>query len=78
MILIHVTYGCRVVYLKYVVFSGPIENLDKLKTSIAQHIHSVKPYRLRSMVKHALSRFQLVTENGVQHVEHLLHKACDQ
>ncbi|NSX83578.1 hypothetical protein GOM44_04430 [Wolbachia endosymbiont of Atemnus politus] len=59
-------------YLKSVVFRGPIQNLAELKTRITQHIHNITPDTLRSVVEHAVSRFQLVAENGGQHIEHLL------
>lgn len=62
-------------YLKAVVFSAPIANLAELKARIAQHILNVTPETLRSVVEHAVSRFQLVSENGGQHIEHLLRQS---
>ncbi|GBL77783.1 hypothetical protein AVEN_152987-1 [Araneus ventricosus] len=59
-------------YLKHVVFSGPIANLDELNTRIAQHIHNIRTRTLRPVVKHAIPRFELVAENGGKHIEHFL------
>ncbi|GBN59853.1 hypothetical protein AVEN_111687-1 [Araneus ventricosus] len=62
-------------YLKDVVFSTPIAHLAELKARIAQHILNMTPETLRSVVEHAVSRFQLVAENGGQHIEHVLHQS---
>ncbi|GBN77041.1 hypothetical protein AVEN_208727-1, partial [Araneus ventricosus] len=62
-------------YLKDVVFSTPIAHLAELKARIAQHILNVSPETLRSVVEHAVSRFQLVAENDGQHIEHVLHQS---
>ncbi|GBN56822.1 hypothetical protein AVEN_33068-1 [Araneus ventricosus] len=62
-------------YLKAVVFSNPIAHLAELKARIAQHILNVIPETLRSVVEHAVSRFQLIAENGGQHIEHVLHQS---
>ncbi|GBM29650.1 hypothetical protein AVEN_125297-1 [Araneus ventricosus] len=59
-------------YLKHVVFSGMISNLAKLKTRIAQHIHNISIDTLRPVVEDAISRFELLAENGGQHIEHFL------
>ncbi|GBM07560.1 hypothetical protein AVEN_230002-1 [Araneus ventricosus] len=59
-------------YLKHVVFSGPITNLAELKTRIAHHNHNISKDTHRSVVKHTISRFELVTENGRQHIRHFL------
>ena len=56
-------------YLKDVVFNTLIINLAELKVCIAQHILNVTPETLRSVVEHAVSRFQLLEENGAQHTE---------
>ncbi|GBL59710.1 hypothetical protein AVEN_155745-1, partial [Araneus ventricosus] len=61
--------------LKDIVFSTPIAHLAELKARIAQHILKVTPETLRSVVEHAVSRFQLVAENGEQHIEHVLHQS---
>ncbi|GBO00449.1 hypothetical protein AVEN_185088-1 [Araneus ventricosus] len=62
-------------YLKDVVFSTPIAHLAELKARITQHILNVTPETLRSVVEHAVSRFQLVAENGGQHIEHVLNQS---
>ncbi|GBO20091.1 hypothetical protein AVEN_21820-1 [Araneus ventricosus] len=62
-------------YLKDVVFSTPIAHLAELKARIAQHILNVTPETLLSVVEHAVSRFQLVAENGGQCIEHVLHQS---
>ncbi|GBM19504.1 hypothetical protein AVEN_107979-1 [Araneus ventricosus] len=62
-------------YLKDVVFSTPIAHLAELKARIAQHILNVTPETLRSVVEHAVSRFQLIAENSGQHIEHVLHQS---
>ncbi|GBN07059.1 hypothetical protein AVEN_39056-1 [Araneus ventricosus] len=64
-------WGC----LKDVVFSTPTAHLAELKACIAQHILNVTPETLRSVVEHAVPRFQLVAENGGQHIEHVLHQS---
>ncbi|GBM38269.1 hypothetical protein AVEN_17717-1 [Araneus ventricosus] len=61
-------------YLKHVGFSGPIANLAELNTRVAQHIHNNSTDTLRSVVEHAISRFELVAQNGGQHIEHFLSK----
>ncbi|GBM66465.1 hypothetical protein AVEN_146293-1 [Araneus ventricosus] len=61
-------------YLKDV-FSTPIAHLAELKARIEQHILNVTPETLRSVVEHAVSRFQLVAENVGQHIEHVLHQS---
>ena len=60
-------------YLKDVVFSTLIVHLAKLKPRIAKHILNVIPETLRAVVEHAVSRFQLLLENGGQRTEHVLH-----
>ncbi|GBL90474.1 hypothetical protein AVEN_179404-1 [Araneus ventricosus] len=52
-------------YLKDVVHGSPIANLAELKTTET----------LRSVVDHAVLRFQLIEENGRQHIEHFLSKS---
>lgn len=61
-------------YLKDV-FSAPIANLAELKARIAQHILNVTPETLRSVVEHAVSRFQLVAHNAGQHIEHVVRQS---
>ena len=46
--------------------------LAELKAHIAQHILNMTPETLRSVVEHAFSQFQLLAENGGQHIEHVL------
>ncbi|GBM76509.1 hypothetical protein AVEN_102294-1 [Araneus ventricosus] len=62
-------------YLKDVVYGGPIANLAELKNRIKQHIHNITTETLRSVVEHALLRFQLIGENGGQYIEHFLSKS---
>ncbi|GBL86791.1 hypothetical protein AVEN_96029-1 [Araneus ventricosus] len=62
-------------YLKDVVLSTPIAHSAELKARIAQHILNVTPETLLSVVEHAVSRLQLVAENGGQHIEHILHQS---
>ncbi|GBM88945.1 hypothetical protein AVEN_146637-1 [Araneus ventricosus] len=61
-------------YLQDVVYGDPIANLAELKNRIAQHIHCITTETLRSVVEHAALRFQLIGENGGQHIEHFLNK----
>ena len=63
--------------LKDVVFRAPIVNLVELKARISQHILTISPETLRSVVKHAVCRFQVVVQNGGQHVEHVLFQSHD-
>ncbi|GBM08385.1 hypothetical protein AVEN_108380-1 [Araneus ventricosus] len=62
-------------YLKDVVYGGPNANLTELKNRITQHIHNIATETLRSVVEHAVLRFQLIGENGGQHSEHFLSKS---
>jgi hypothetical protein len=64
-------------YLKDSVFSAPIANLAELKARITQRILTVTPETLRSVVEHAVTRLQLVAENGGQHIEHVLRQSRD-
>lgn len=59
-------------YLKNTVYCGGVTNLADLKARIVHQIHSIQPDTLRSVVEHAVSRFQLVAEHGGQHIENLL------
>ena len=61
-------------YLKDVVFNTPISHIAELKASTAQHILTVIPETMRSVVEHAVSQFQLLAKNGRQHIEHVLHQ----
>ncbi|GBM68323.1 hypothetical protein AVEN_247076-1 [Araneus ventricosus] len=56
--------------LKDAVYKGPIANLAELKNCIMQHIYNITNETLRSVVEHAVLRFQLIGENGGQHIEH--------
>ncbi|GBM81046.1 hypothetical protein AVEN_56752-1 [Araneus ventricosus] len=62
-------------YLKDVLYGVPIANLVELKNSITQHIHNITTETLRSIVEHAVLRFQLVGENGGQYIEFFLSKS---
>ncbi|GIY41481.1 uncharacterized protein CEXT_74751 [Caerostris extrusa] len=64
-------------YPKNVVFSDQTANLAELKARITQHIKIVTPEILRSVEEHAACRLQLVTENGGQHIEHVMRKSRD-
>ena len=57
-------------YLKDV-FSTTIVHLAELKA----HFLSVTPKTLRPVEKHAVSRFQILADNGGQHIEHVLHQS---
>ena len=59
-------------YLKNVVYSGRIQNLANFKASITHHIHCVSTDTLRSVVEHAVLRFQFVAEQGGGHIEQLM------
>ena len=62
-------------YLKDFVFSILIAHLAKMKTLTARHILNVTPKTLQSVVEHAASRFQLLAENGGQHIKLILHQS---
>ncbi|GBN07018.1 hypothetical protein AVEN_253766-1 [Araneus ventricosus] len=62
-------------YLKSIAYGGSIANLAELKNRIRQHIHNITSETLRSVVEHAVLRFQFIGENGGQHIEHLLSKS---
>ncbi|GBM30839.1 hypothetical protein AVEN_18696-1 [Araneus ventricosus] len=59
-------------YLKDVVYGSLIANLAEMKNRIAQHVHNITTETLRSVVEHAVLRFQLIGDNGGQHIEHFL------
>ncbi|GFW89841.1 uncharacterized protein TNCV_2424981 [Trichonephila clavipes] len=46
--------------------------LPDLKYSISRHVLNISHNTLRSMVQHAILRFQILAENDGHHVEHLL------
>ncbi|GIY50163.1 hypothetical protein CDAR_430301 [Caerostris darwini] len=54
-----------------------IANLSESKARDRQHINKVTPETLRSVVEHAVCRFQLVAENGGEHIDHVLCMSCD-
>ncbi|GBN46651.1 hypothetical protein AVEN_44258-1 [Araneus ventricosus] len=58
--------------LNHVVSIVPIANLAELKTHFAQYIHNIRTDTLRSVVEHAISRFELVAKNGGEHIEYFL------
>ncbi|GBL94007.1 hypothetical protein AVEN_76723-1 [Araneus ventricosus] len=62
-------------YLKDVMYDGPIPKLAELKNLITQHIHNITTETLRSIMEHAVLRFQLIEENGRQHIELSLSKS---
>ncbi|GBO39884.1 hypothetical protein AVEN_501-1 [Araneus ventricosus] len=68
-------YFCLWGYLKDVAYGGLIVNLAELKNRIMQQIHNITAEILRSVVEHAVLRFQLIGENGGQHIEHFLSKS---
>lgn len=47
-------------------YNGPIANLVELKARIMQQLYNAILETLRSVVKHAVHRFQLMTDNGGQ------------
>ncbi|GBM96286.1 hypothetical protein AVEN_142048-1 [Araneus ventricosus] len=51
-------------YLKDVVYGVPIANLAELKNRIRQQISNITTETLRSVVEHAVLRFQLIGENS--------------
>ncbi|GBM29951.1 hypothetical protein AVEN_167431-1 [Araneus ventricosus] len=65
-------------YLKDVVYGDPIANvrpIPELRNRITEHIHNITTETLRSVVEHAVLRFQLIGENDDQHIEHFLSKS---
>lgn len=48
-------------------------NLAELKGRIMQDIHNITTLTLRFVVKHAVYGFQLVLNNGWQHMEPVCH-----
>ncbi|GBN71549.1 hypothetical protein AVEN_275627-1 [Araneus ventricosus] len=54
---------------------GPIANLAEFKIRNSQHIHNITAETLRSVMEHAVLRFQLIGGNGGQHIEHFLSKS---
>ncbi|GBM41721.1 hypothetical protein AVEN_220976-1 [Araneus ventricosus] len=62
-------------YLAVVVYGVLIANLAELKNRITQHIHNITTETLRSVVEHAILRFQLIGENGGEHIEHCYSKS---
>ncbi|GBM81473.1 hypothetical protein AVEN_163631-1 [Araneus ventricosus] len=62
-------------YLKGAVYGGPIANLTELKNRITQRIHNITTETLRSVMEHAVLRFQLIEENGGQYIENFLIKS---
>ncbi|GFW52027.1 uncharacterized protein TNCV_2818961 [Trichonephila clavipes] len=59
-------------YLKAMIFCDPITSLSDLKESIERHVHNIPQCMLLSTVKHTILRFQIVADNGGQHIEHVL------
>ncbi|GBM32291.1 hypothetical protein AVEN_78268-1 [Araneus ventricosus] len=55
-------------YLKDIVYESPIANLSELKNNITHTFTKT----LRSVVEHAVLRYQLIGENGGEHIEHFL------
>ena len=73
LILIRVTSVCEAIWK--MLYSVLRLHLAKLKAHIAQHILNLTSEILRSVVKYAVSRFQLLAENGGQHIENILHQS---
>lgn len=63
--------SCEV--LKNIVFLDAIASLAELKARIAQHLQNITTDTLRSIVEHAVYRFQLVAEIGGKHIEYFFH-----
>ncbi|GFX71239.1 uncharacterized protein TNCV_3410091 [Trichonephila clavipes] len=59
-------------HLRQLVSSDQPRTLPDLKDSISRHVLDISHNTLRSMVKYAILRFQIVAENDGHHVEHLL------
>ena len=57
--------------------SDPIANLAELKARIMQYIHNVTPETLQSDVEHNVYQYQLVVENGGQHIKHAISNQSD-
>ncbi|GBL93012.1 hypothetical protein AVEN_54648-1 [Araneus ventricosus] len=62
-------------YLKDVVYGDPIANLAELKYGNTQQIHNIASETLRSVLEHDVLRFQLIRENGGEHIENFLSKS---
>ncbi|GBL98202.1 hypothetical protein AVEN_268286-1 [Araneus ventricosus] len=58
-------------YLKDVMYG----KLAELKNSITQHTHNITTETLRSVVEHVVLCFQLIGENGGQHIDNFLSKS---
>ena len=54
-----------------------IAYLAELKARIAQHILKATRETMRTVVKHAIFRLQLLAENGGKHIEHVLHQSLE-
>ncbi|GBN40165.1 hypothetical protein AVEN_135522-1 [Araneus ventricosus] len=64
--------SCLWGYLKDIVYGSPTANLAELKNRITEHIHNITTETLRSVVEHAILCFELMRENGGQHIRHFL------
>ncbi|GBM58553.1 hypothetical protein AVEN_255333-1 [Araneus ventricosus] len=62
-------------YLNDVLCGDPIPNLAELKNHLEQHIRYITTETLRSVVEHTVLRFQLIGENGGQHIEYFFSKS---
>ena len=54
-----------------------IAHLAEFKALIAHHILNMTLDTLRSLAEHGIFRFQLLAENGGQHIENVLHQSCE-
>ena len=61
-------------YLKNVALRISIASLAEMKARIVQQILNMTPETLRSIVEFAVSRFKLLSQDGAQHIEHVLHQ----
>ncbi|GFX67767.1 uncharacterized protein TNCV_1564681 [Trichonephila clavipes] len=59
-------------YLKAMVYRDPITSLSGFKKSIQHHVRIIPQFMLLSTVEHAILCFQVVTDHGGQHIEHVL------
>ncbi|GFV74631.1 uncharacterized protein TNCV_5130731 [Trichonephila clavipes] len=59
-------------YLKAIFYRDPITSLSNLKESIECHVCKIPQFMLLSTVEHAILCFQMLADNGGQHIEHVL------
>ena len=54
------------------VYHDPITSLSELKESIERHVRNTAQFMLLSGVEHAILHFQMLTDNGRHHIQHVL------